>query len=309
MHQYFCQNKRYDDGSDRIGTFHQKAIVTTLGNGLIAGRLYLICVLKGCQLYNLEPQLEVAEILTTNESVWTSESCPGGRLASLGTSSGPRIVDLEQMGPSRLFHSSSDVLSQQFESSGNVLLSGFRNGVISTIDLRLPLPQSCATRRRGALRFDNGRGRRRQGRGQRDLGLDKYYCSHSRTMQMNSAVCSLKLLRSCEWYLLASAMNGDIQQWDRRFVEKGAVRTYEGHCNSHTMLQLGVDPTERLFASGGEDSVVRIWSLASGRLLQETGGLNSPVTTISWPNIFTDDNPWSMWMGSSSGLLRMTGAA
>ena len=33
-------------------------------------------------------------------------------------------------------------------------------------------------------------------------------------------------------------------------VENGAVRTYEGHNNTHTMLQLGVDPTETLLVSG-----------------------------------------------------------
>lgn len=41
-----------------------------------------------------------------------------------------------------------------------------------------------------------------------------------------------------------------IHQWDRRMVENGAVRTYEGHNNTHTTLQLGVDPTETLLVSG-----------------------------------------------------------
>lgn len=33
-------------------------------------------------------------------------------------------------------------------------------------------------------------------------------------------------------------------------VENGAVRTYEGHNNTHTTLQLGVDPTETFLVSG-----------------------------------------------------------
>jgi hypothetical protein len=36
-------------------------------------------------------------------------------------------------------------------------------------------------------------------------------------------------------------------------VENGAVRTYEGHNNTHTMLQLGVDPTETLLVSGNSE--------------------------------------------------------
>lgn len=109
---------------------------------------------------------------------------------------------------------------------------------------------------------------------------------------------SLALLRTSEWYLLASAMNGDvsihhktcvlapavtsycwfwfaisnnesrvsmitslcsklwslwskqIQHWDRRIVERGPIRSYTGQVNSHTVLQLGLDPTERLLISG-----------------------------------------------------------
>ena len=39
-------------------------------------------------------------------------------------------------------------------------------------------------------------------------------------------------------------------------VENGAVRTYEGHNNMHTMLQLGVDPTETLLISGNREKPV-----------------------------------------------------
>lgn len=39
-------------------------------------------------------------------------------------------------------------------------------------------------------------------------------------------------------------------------VENGAVRTYEGHNNTHTTLQLGVDPTETLLVSGNRDAFI-----------------------------------------------------
>lgn len=39
--------------------------------------------------------------------------------------------------------------------------------------------------------------------------------------------------------------------YDRRLLQRGAVQSYEGHVNSHTRIQLGVDPAERFVMSGG----------------------------------------------------------
>lgn len=41
-------------------------------------------------------------------------------------------------------------------------------------------------------------------------------------------------------------------------VENGAVRTYEGHNNTHTTLQLGVDPTETFLVSGNRVKLVSL---------------------------------------------------
>ncbi|CAM6082750.1 unnamed protein product [Calypogeia fissa] len=356
--------KRLNEWSDQDrlqngNRLQQSVLITTLGNGVNGGALYLLCPTEGylsnpLQQYICALPFRLSTNVTTSQSVWTSESNPRGRSASLGMSSGAGIVDLEKGQMSWLCRCSSDVLSQQFDSSGNVVLCGFRNGVISTIDLRLPQPKARTSHssdanmnRRTFNSLSKWQGTRHPskdsmpylnmrksyeapheaGEGQWSMSnVDKLFCSHSTIMQMKSAVCSLALLRSSEWYLLASAMNGDIQQWDRRIVERGSVRSYEGHVNSHTVLQLGLDPTERLLVSGGEDCAIRIWSMNSGRLLHVESGLTSPVTTVSWPTSFrtTDsrqwggfceeppyenDNPWALWMGSSSGLLHMRGAA
>ncbi|CAK7335951.1 unnamed protein product [Dovyalis caffra] len=46
-----------------------------------------------------------------------------------------------------------------------------------------------------------------------------------------------------------SAYNGKdpflIKLYDQRMTKRGAVQSYEGHVNSHTRLQLGVDQSER----------------------------------------------------------------
>ena len=42
-----------------------------------------------------------------------------------------------------------------------------------------------------------------------------------------------------------------IRLYDHRLLQRGAVQCYEGHVNSHTRIQIGVDPAERFVMSGG----------------------------------------------------------
>lgn len=99
-------------------------------------------------------------------------------------------------------------------------------------------------------------------------------------------------------------------------TKRGAVQSYEGHVNSHTRLQLGVDQSERfvmaglyhfnsfqlllkaiyfdkgfrtyillttnLFFSGGEDCNLRLWSVKSGKLLYEEKISDSVLSTVCW---------------------------
>lgn len=38
--------------------------------------------------------------------------------------------------------------------------------------------------------------------------------------------------------------------YDHRLTKRGALQSYEGHVNSHTRIQLGVDESERFVMSG-----------------------------------------------------------
>jgi hypothetical protein len=73
--------------------------------------------------------------------------------------------------------------------------------------------------------------------------------SHATPLKMGSSVCDLRLLRTDENYLLASAMDGGLVQWDRRATGR-PVRSFPGHRNSHTMLKMAVDQGESLLMSG-----------------------------------------------------------
>ncbi|KAG0615975.1 hypothetical protein M758_5G080700 [Ceratodon purpureus] len=340
--------KRLGEGSNDNSAHPQRsAILTTLGSGEASGSLYVLSLKQGPEIqdwdrnYPLPFQIQLR--VKTQSSIWTAESSPSGLAASLGMDGGAGLVTLERNEVTWLCRSSSAVLSQQFDKDGNLLFCGFRNGVISTIDLRKPAPKESGMHHESVVTRRNSNGTRfkgafypamknqqrtphsssthgigKQGNKHR---VDDYYCSHTKVMRMGSAICSLFLLQNDENYLLASAMNGVIQQWDRRMVENGAVRTYEGHNNSHTMLQLGVDPTETLLVSGGEDCVVRIWSLTSGRLLHAEKNLSTPASCICWPTSmrlrsqggyweeppFESNFSWGFWFGSSDGLHYMHG--
>jgi len=41
-----------------------------------------------------------------------------------------------------------------------------------------------------------------------------------------------------------------IKLYDHRLTKRGAIQSYEGHVNSHTRVQLGIDPFERFVMSG-----------------------------------------------------------
>lgn len=330
----------------RLGTGQDahdgSVILTTLGSAGEGGALYLLkqgqyedeCWENGQPL-----PFNIQRSVFTDCSVWTT-ACSGSAKATLGTSRGAALVNLDRSSLEWLFHSKSDVLSQQCDSTGNIVLSGFRNGSISTVDTRVPLPRprrlparqnsqelslSAWRQQRVSIhghikkssssKFRHGVA----GKYSRTQADDRTY-SHAKSMQMGSAICSMVLLHSDETYLLASSMNGNIQLWDRRLVEKGPVLSYEGNCNSHSMLQLGIDPSETLFASGGEDCSIRIWSLRSGKLLQTISHLPSPAyrvcspielgrsTTYGWSSTFKDnvyeqEHAWGMWIGSFSELL------
>ena len=118
-------------------------------------------------------------------SVWAAALHPGGDSLALATSTGGVLLGLDPAWQRDLCRSSSAVLAVEGHPQGSLVMLGFRNGVISTVDLRLPMPLP-------------------------QQGVSppfSLYCSHAPIMRMPSSVCSLRLL-SDDKYLLAAALNG-----------------------------------------------------------------------------------------------------
>jgi len=52
------------------------------------------------------------------------------------------------------------------------------------------------------------------------------------------------------YFLMMGSFAFQMKLYDLRLLQRGAVQCYEGHVNSHTRIQMGVDPSERFVMSG-----------------------------------------------------------
>ncbi|KAG6493366.1 hypothetical protein ZIOFF_048349 [Zingiber officinale] len=237
-----------------------------------------------------------------------------------------RSIIKNKVEPSDVCHGSKSFhISLGMSVSGNIVLSGHRNGVISSIDIRQKqsrIPEHAFGYPR-RLNFDT-KFRGHPFRNEKSTGNQKYKSGRnlnsSDVVYMPKAVCSLVALQSDDQYFLASSLDGSINLYDRRLLKKGAVQSYAGHVNSYTHLQLGVNPSETLVVSGafhfslvigayfnalvsrsvskksipgGEDCFLRIWSIKSGELVFGEKVSNSKLTSICWPKTRLQIKSWS----------------
>ncbi|KAJ3694061.1 hypothetical protein LUZ60_009541 [Juncus effusus] len=252
----------------------------------------LVCMMDLSLLGSRSEMLFVRNFECT---IWGADFNSDGAHAVLGTSKGATLLNVETRSSTWIYRSKSDVLSQQYACSGNVVLCGLRNGLIHVIDTRENSQNRSDRRRNSTRRNENNN------KGQ----------NSSNSVRMSSAVCSLVSLKSDENYFLGSSMDGSIKLFDMRALKNGGVQSYEGHVNSHTRLQLAVNPSETLFLSGGQDCGVRIWSIKSGELLFSEKFSDSVFTTACWPDLeglpnledrFNLGKSCGAWLGSRSSL-------
>uniref|UniRef100_A0ACD5UYD5 Uncharacterized protein n=1 Tax=Avena sativa TaxID=4498 RepID=A0ACD5UYD5_AVESA len=290
-------------------------MVATLGSGESGGSVYIMDMSGSVDFptVSLNACGRIGRVASSDRTVWTADCNPDGTQVVLGTNNGAALLNLETGALSWLYRCKSDILSQQFVHSGNVVLCGLRNGSIVSIDVRqrhsnLPRGLASSVTAGRTLPVLSARHSAR-GRNQ----ADKAKASGI----MSSAVCSLVALSSDENYFLGSSMDGSIKLFDLRLIQKGAIQSYAGHVNSHTHLPLVVDPSETLLMSGGEDCTIRIWSIKTGEQIFAQSVADVLFTALCWPesslnldgssSLFDLNHSWGAWMGSRDGLFYMHG--
>ncbi|XP_014498760.1 uncharacterized protein LOC106759894 isoform X1 [Vigna radiata var. radiata] len=298
--------------AENDGSVAGRVLFTTLGSETSGGSVYTLGLVEplnlGPGILNTWSGLE--EIASFRCTLWTAEYDYNRHRAVIGTSLGGASVDLETRMETWFLRCKSDVFAQQIINSGNVILCGLRNGAIVTADFREKRESLSDRLISHRIPYSSSIG-----------GCKKEWFKlkgdifPSHTIRMPSSISSLVSLQFDEQYFLASAMDGSIRLYDHRLLQRGAVQSYEGHVNSHTRIQLGVDPTERFVTSGGEDCKLRSWSLKSGELLFEEKFSDSIVSTMCYKtyssckaeeeNQYKRDSSHGAWLGSHEGLFYM----
>ncbi|XP_029130126.1 DDB1- and CUL4-associated factor 4 isoform X2 [Cajanus cajan] len=299
------------NGSPIVG----HALFTTLGSETSGGSVYTIGFVEpldlGAGILNTWSRLE--EIASFRCTLWTAEYDYNRHQAVIGTNMGGASVNLETGITSWFLHCKSDVFAQQIVNSGNVILCGLRNGAIVTVDFR-----EKRERLSGRLithRIPYTSSDKKVGGSNKEWFKLKGDINPSHTIRMPSSISSLVSLQD-EQYFLASSMDGSMRLYDHRLLQRGAVQYYEGHVNSHTRIQMGVDPTERFVMSGGEDCKLRLWSIKSGELLFEDKFSDSVLSAVCYKTCrnsfiaeeetqYKHDSSIGAWLGSHEGLFYM----
>uniref|UniRef100_M4E4B2 Uncharacterized protein n=1 Tax=Brassica campestris TaxID=3711 RepID=M4E4B2_BRACM len=259
-----------------------------------------------------EPYIVTPRSLRGNVSsectIWTSDCSVSGTLAAIGTNLGGALVDLETGAGSYFLRSESDVLALQFhQSKGSIVQCGLRNGAIVSVDVR----ERPSRLTRHQIRSQSTSGTSQATARKKEWFKLKGNINPSHVLYMPSSLTCMKTLKTYDQYLMASSMDGTIKLYDQRMVKRGvAVQTYEGHVNSHTRIEFGIDPSERFLMSGGEDCCTRIWSIKSGQLLSENKFSNSVPSVVCWSAVegqseLKDSIVHGAWLGSREAIFNM----
>ncbi|OAY54404.1 uncharacterized protein LOC110611784 isoform X2 [Manihot esculenta] len=297
----------------------QHALVTTLGSETSGGSVFILNIVEPLDLYSSTSiRRMIREVASFNCTIWTADCNHNASLAVIGTNLGAALVNSETGTATWTCRSKSDVLAQQLDQSGNIVLCGLRNGAILTVDVREKQEGFSARLTRHKIPHTPF-GRYHQNSKKQWFELRGHiYPSYS--LYMPSSICCLASLQSYEQYFLASSMDGSIKLYDHRMTKRGAVQSYEGHVNSHSRIQLGVDQSERFLMAGGEDCKLRLWSLKSGELLSEEKFSDSVLSTVRWQRagayvkipdesngyeecVSGQKHSWGAWCGSQEGLF------
>ncbi|XP_006341894.1 DDB1- and CUL4-associated factor 4 [Solanum tuberosum] len=285
-------------------------LITTLGAESSGGTVNILNLSEPLDLNSSIPtdRTRISEIASFECTVWTADCSHDQKQAVVGTNRGAAMLDIETGVKSWVCRSKSDVFSIQFDNSENIVLCGLRNGTILSIDTRQKPGEFSGRLPQNRIPCHSNGSSSRFKSSARDSFQIKGKMYHCNTISMPSSVCCLASLRLYDQCFLASSMDGSIKLYDLRLM-RGAIQSYEGNKNSHSRIQLGVDPSEIMVMSGGEDYHLRLWSIKSGELLFDDKFMDSIPSVVRWPKteglLGMGKQIQGAWLGSEEGLFFM----
>ncbi|CAH9089508.1 unnamed protein product [Cuscuta epithymum] len=301
-----CQRDRHPVENTSLN----HALVTTLGSEISGGTVHILNLSEPVDLNPFLVQRPTSRVASFDYTVWTADCTFDGSRAVIGTNMGAALVNVDTGVTSWICRCKSDVLSLQLDQSGNIALCGLRNGTILSVDAR-QRPQNFSVRLPKHQipchphNISSGRSKKFH---MEQFPVKGNLCS-SDTISMPSSISCIASLVLYDQYFLASSMDGSINLYDNRLTQRGAMQSYEGNVNSHTRIQLGVDPSESIIMSGGEDCYLRLWSIKSGELLFQEKFMDTIPSVLCWPGMEgihgLRSRTQGAWLGSKEGLFHI----
>ncbi|MED6221436.1 hypothetical protein PIB30_054600, partial [Stylosanthes scabra] len=258
------------------------ALFTTLGSETSGGSIYTLGLVESLDLGPgiLNTWSRLDEVASFKCTIWTAEYDYNRHRAIIGTNMGAALVDLATGRRSWFLRCKSDIFAQQIVNSRNLVLCGLRNGAIVSVDFREKGDRVSRTLIEHRIPYASSNKKVRNS--SKEWFKVSGDIDPSLTIRMPSSISSLVSLQYDDQYFLASSMDGTMRLYDLRQLQRGSVQSYEGHVNSHSRIQLGVDPAERFVMSGGEDHKLRSWSIKSGKLLFEEKFCDSVLSSVCY---------------------------
>ncbi|MED6143343.1 hypothetical protein PIB30_005259 [Stylosanthes scabra] len=294
------------------------ALFTTLGSETSGGSIYTLGLVESLDLGPgiLNTWSRLDEVASFKCTIWTAEYDYNRHRAIIGTNMGAASVDLATGRRSWFLRCKSDIFAQQIVNSRNLVLCGLRNGAIVSVDFREKRDRVSRTLTEHRIPYASSNKKVRNS--SKEWFKVSGDIDPSLTIRMPSSISSLVSLQYDDQYFLASSMDGTMRLYDLRQLQRGSVQSYDGHVNSHSRIQLGVDPSERFVMSGGEDHKLRSWSIKTGKLLFEEKFCDSVLSSVCYQsckgfkaedemtNQYKHESCMGAWLGShDEGLFYM----
>jgi len=201
----------------------------------------------GLSLFSIIPYQDEMITETMNKTLDTGVySCcwnPKRNQVVYGTYGNSVLWDIESNSLSNTWLSKSDILCQDFNSSGDLLFNGSRDGYIRPIDQRSKRPLS------------------------------------SLFLNQSSSVYDIHCLPD-DNYILSASLNNTICKWDLRVGKQ--VIVYPHHKNNVNVSKMSISPDKRYICAPGDDRFVRIWNCSDGSLLKTLGPFTEPIKMVQF---------------------------
>ncbi|KAN0021701.1 hypothetical protein ACTFIU_003845 [Dictyostelium citrinum] len=247
--------------------------ICTLGDGNKDGSVWI---------YSINSQPTNAQCLRNlmldERSVWCSEWNPQNEhLISIGGNGICYLYDLNNQKLTNKFLSKSDIFIQDFNTQGNLLFNGSRDGIVRTLDIRFK-----NTDFNNVSNINNSNNNNNGGNNNNNIEIN---IINKKLNPHNSSISFIKSLID-DNYLIIGSINGVISKWDRR-VNKSVIQYLHNENSGSKRMGISISPDQQYLSACGDDGFIRIWNTSTGSLIKTIGPFSS-LSSLQFIDYFSN---------------------